>query len=79
MIIKINRISNRVAHQGSIVQFTIVQKLNQGERKKSAVYLFFLDFFCYFFESRQKSKSQYFSEKPFLIFFKIFFHHPVFS
>jgi hypothetical protein len=37
-------------------QFTVVQKLNQGERKKSVVYLFFLDFFCYFFVSRQKSK-----------------------
>jgi len=42
--------------RGSIVQFTVVQKLNQGERKKSVVYLFFLDFFCYFFVSRQKSK-----------------------
>jgi len=28
--------SSRLAHQGSIVQFTVVQKLNQGERKKSA-------------------------------------------
>ena len=40
-------------HQCSIVEVTVVQKLNQGERKKSAVYprlndavgqVFFLDF-----------------------------------
>ena len=39
-----------------IVEATVVQKPNQGERKKRAVYRFFLDFFCYFFVSRQKSK-----------------------
>ena len=36
--------------------YDFIKKPNQGERKKSVVYLFFLDFFCYFFVSRQKSK-----------------------
>ena len=45
-----------IVHKSSIVEFTVAQKLNQGARKKSVVYLFFLDFFCYFFMSRQKSK-----------------------
>jgi hypothetical protein len=34
----------RISYQGSTVEVTVVQKLNQGQRKKSAVYLFFLDF-----------------------------------
>jgi len=33
-----------VHHQSSLAEVTVVQKLNQGERKKSGVYLFFLDF-----------------------------------
>ena len=31
-----------LAHQCPIAEFTVVQKLNQGERKKRAVYRFFL-------------------------------------
>jgi len=45
-------------HERSNGEFTVAQKLNQGERKKWVVYHFFLDFFCYFFVSRQKSKYE---------------------
>ena len=37
-----------VAHETTTVQVTVILQLNQGERKKSAVYLFFLDFFVTF-------------------------------
>jgi hypothetical protein len=38
----------RTSHQGSHAEVTVVLQFNQGERKKRAVYPFFLDFFCYF-------------------------------
>ena len=46
----------RTSHQGSHAEVAVVLQFNQGERKKRTVYLFFLDFFCYFFVLRQKSK-----------------------
>jgi len=50
-------------HQGVTVEVTVALQLNQGERKKSAVYLFFLDFFFVTFfciktkESKQKVRK----------------------
>jgi len=35
----------RISNQGVTVEVTGILQLNQGGRKKSAVYLFFLDFF----------------------------------
>jgi len=34
----------RIKYQGSTAEVTVEQQPNQNERKKSAVYLFFLDF-----------------------------------
>jgi hypothetical protein len=45
---------DRISHQGLTVQVSIALQLHQGERKKSAVYLFFLDlFFVTFFVSSE--------------------------
>jgi len=54
---------DRTSHQGLTVQVTIGLQLHRSERKKSAVYLFFLDlFFVTFFcldtkESKLESKQ----------------------
>ncbi len=37
-------------------EVTVVQKLNQGVRKKSAVYLFFLDFWYFFIKKKVQKK-----------------------
>jgi len=37
-------------------EVTVVQKLNQGIRKKSAVYLFFLDFLVLFIKKKVQKK-----------------------
>jgi len=39
-------------HQGLAVEVTVVQQLNQGERKKCAVYHFFLDFLVLFIKKK---------------------------
>jgi hypothetical protein len=61
-----------VPHQCSIVEVTVVQKLNQGERKKSAVYprlndavgqVFFLDFFFVTFFCIKAKESKRDDEK----------------
>ena len=41
----------------SEVEVTVAQKLNQGERKKSAVYLFFLDFLVLFYQEKSTEKN----------------------
>jgi hypothetical protein len=43
-------------HQGSTVEVTAVPQLNQGKRKKSAVYLFFLDFLVLFYQEKSINK-----------------------
>jgi hypothetical protein len=47
----------QINHQGSTVEVTVVQGLNQGERKKSAVYLFFLDFLVLFYQEKSINKK----------------------
>ncbi len=44
-------------------EVTVVQKLNQGIRKKSAVYLFFLDFLVLFYQEKSTEKSNYLKDK----------------
>ena len=42
--------------QSCIAEVTVVRKPNQGERKKSAVYLFFLDFLVLFYQEKSTEK-----------------------
>jgi len=44
-------------HQGSSAGVTVVQELNQGERKKRAVCLFFLDFLVLFYQEKSTGKK----------------------
>jgi hypothetical protein len=44
-------------NQGSTVEVTGAQQPNQGERKKSAVYLFFLDFLVLFYQEKSTEKQ----------------------
>ena len=47
----------RISHQGSNAEVTVVRKLNQGIRKKSAVYLFFLDFLVLFYQEKSTEEK----------------------
>jgi len=49
--------------QGSSAEESALQKLNQGIRKKSAVYLFFLDFLVLFYQEKSTEKINYVREK----------------
>ena len=44
-------------NQGSTDEKAIVQKSNQGEWKKSAVYLFFLDFLVLFYQEKSTEEN----------------------
>ena len=55
------------AHATTKAQVTVAQKPNQGERKKSVVYLFFLDFFVTFCVKTKSKRHKLFTN----IFFSI--------
>src|SRR4051794_23691192 len=55
----------RISHQGPIVEATVVLQLNQGLRKKRAVYRFFLDFSLLLsLHQGKESKEQIKSSSP---------------
>jgi len=54
-------------HQGLAVEVTVVQQLNQGERKKFAVYHFFLDFLVLFYQCLSRMREKKYRKKILLL------------
>jgi len=49
-------LKSRINRQDLTVEVTVAPQLNQGKRKKSVVYLFFLDFFVLFYQEKSTGK-----------------------